>query len=233
MNGQKGLFKTNVGRKNLMALTGLFLSFFLIIHLLGNLTLLLPADVAEVKFNEYSHFLTSFTPVKIVSLLLYASIIIHAIDALLLTINNRKTSGKEYVKFEANASSKWYSRSMGILGTVLLAFIVLHMANFWAKYRLGLATDGLETFTYADGSSNVNLYKLVVATFKMEWVVGVYVVSMVALLYHLLHGVNSAFRSLGLHRPSCMKMAEIASAVFAIVVSLGFAVIPVFVYLYR
>jgi succinate dehydrogenase / fumarate reductase cytochrome b subunit len=233
MNGQKGLFKTNIGRKNLMAVTGLFLSFFLIVHLLGNLTLLLPAEMAEVNFNEYSHFLGSLTIIKLVSFALYASIIIHAVDALLLTLNNKKTAGKNYEKFEAAASSKWYARSMGVLGTVLLVFIVLHMANFWAKYKLGLNTEGLELYTYADGTSNVNLYKLVVATFKMEWVVGVYVVSMIAMLYHLLHGVNSAFRSLGVYHKRWMGIIEFSAKAFAIVISLGFAVIPVFVYLYR
>lgn len=104
-----------------MALTGLFLCFFLVIHLLGNLQLLLPADQARESFNSYSQLLSGNIFIKIVSYVLYASIIIHAVDALIITLKNKKTAGK-YVYDQRGASSKWYSRSMGILGAIILIF---------------------------------------------------------------------------------------------------------------
>ncbi|MCK5824755.1 MAG: succinate dehydrogenase cytochrome b subunit [Ichthyobacteriaceae bacterium] len=234
MTGQKGLFSTSVGRKNLMAITGLFLAFFLIIHLLGNLTLLFGTNEEAMEhFNEYSHLLGSLTIIKLVSYALYAAIITHALDALLIILKNQKAHGDKYVSFDASATSPWYSRNMGVLGSIILIFIVLHMGNFWAKYKLGIGAEGLDQFTYDSGETGVNLYKLVVATFKMEWLVGVYVISMIALGYHLYHGVNAATRSIGVYHKKWMKTMETCGKIFAVVISFGFAIVPVVVYFIR
>src|SRR5690554_5998162 len=133
MSNERHMLSTSIGKKLVMSLTGLFLCLFLIVHLVGNLQLMYNDD--GKAFNEYAYFMTSFTPIKIVSYLLYASIILHAVYALVLTIKNRKARPVQYAAFDGAANSKWSSRNMGLLGTVLLVFLVTHMSNFWWKYH--------------------------------------------------------------------------------------------------
>jgi len=126
-------FSSSLGKKLIMAATGLFLCTFLIVHVVGNLQLF--KDDAGQAFNAYAYFMTHFTPIKVVSYLLYASIIVHAVYALVITIGNKKARPIEYAVQAGNQNSPWTSRNMGILGTVLLVFIVIHMSNFWWKYH--------------------------------------------------------------------------------------------------
>ena len=120
---QRWLLHT-LSRKNLMALTGFFLCLFLFIHLFGNLQLLLPAEVARWQFNFYSKQLSENILIELVSYVLFASILAHAIYALLITIQNRRSSGKRYEYDRRGVSSKWYSRKMGLLGTIILLFLI-------------------------------------------------------------------------------------------------------------
>lgn len=127
---------STLSRKMLMCLTGLFLGFFLLIHFLGNLQLFLPQEQAHLQFNAYSHFLSGNIIIKIVSYVLYASIILHAVDGLIITLKNRK-SGGGYQTDRRGRASKWASRNMGILGTLVLIFLVIHFQNFWYIYKFG------------------------------------------------------------------------------------------------
>src|SRR5690606_31340595 len=133
MSKSKPVLTSSLGRKLIMALTGLFLCTFLIVHLIGNLQLF--KDDAGQAFNAYAYFMTHFTPIKIVSYLLYASIVIHALYALILTTRNRKASPVPYPTYAGNQNSPWTSSNKGILGTILLVFIVVHMGDFWWKYH--------------------------------------------------------------------------------------------------
>src|SRR5271165_4234212 len=111
-----------LSRKNLMALTGLFLCFFLVIHLFGNLQLLLPAESARWQFNFYSKLLSENIFIQLISYFLFASILAHAVYALLITVQNRRSNGQRYAYDRRSAASKWYSRQMGLLGTIILFF---------------------------------------------------------------------------------------------------------------
>jgi succinate dehydrogenase / fumarate reductase cytochrome b subunit len=204
-----------------MCLTGLFLSFFLLIHFLGNLQLFLPQEQAHLQFNTYSHFLSGNIIIKIVSYVLYASIILHAVDGLIITIKNRKTQGN-YQNDRRARASKWYSRNMGILGTILLIFLVIHFQNFWYVYKFGSLP--------IDSNGNKDLYILVVTVFKEWWYVVIYVLSMIALCYHLIHGIYSATRTLGLFHPKYVKWFHKAAGAYAVIISLGFAIMPVYVF---
>lgn len=113
-----------------MALTGLFLCLFLVGHLIGNLQLIYASDL---QFNQYAYFMTSNPAVKVLSYLTYFSILFHAVDGILLTIQNKKARPVGYAKNNASANSTWQSRNMAVLGTLILVFIVTHMVNFWAK----------------------------------------------------------------------------------------------------
>ena len=109
-----------------MALTGLFLCFFLVIHLFGNLQLLLPTEAARWQFNFYSRLLSENLFIQLISYVLFASILAHAVYALLITIQNRRSSGQRYAYDRRSVTSKWYSRQMGLLGTIILFFLIIH-----------------------------------------------------------------------------------------------------------
>jgi succinate dehydrogenase / fumarate reductase cytochrome b subunit len=223
---KQGLFKTSVGRKNLMAFTGLFTAFFLIIHLIGNLILIIPDSFFPIEFwggvkdthdmyNAYSHFLVHFWPITIVAYILYAALLAHVIDALLITLRNRKAKGESYAVAD-NSTSNWYARNMGVLGIIIGIFIVVHMGQFWLKYKV------LET--------EPDLYNLVVGTFKQTWVLVFYEIGIIALGFHLAHGIESAHRSLGVHSKSAMKIVKYIALCFGIVMAVLYAIIPLIIY---
>ncbi|MFK5890177.1 MAG: succinate dehydrogenase cytochrome b subunit [Flavobacteriaceae bacterium] len=226
MSIKKGLFKTSVARKNLMAITGLFIIFFLVIHLIGNLILTLPNSFFPVEFwggvenvhdmyNAYSHFLVSFWPVSLVAWVLYATIIIHVIDALLITIQNRKSRGEKY-QVTDNSTSTWYSRNMGVLGTVIGLFLVIHMAQFWLQYKV-LKVEH-------------DLYELVLVTLKTWWFVLIYEIGIIALGFHLVHGIESAHRSLGIYPKKIMNIIKYIALCFSLVMAILYAIIPIIIY---
>ncbi|WP_166922300.1 succinate dehydrogenase cytochrome b subunit [Flavobacterium poyangense] len=208
-------------RKVIMCLTGLFLCFFLIIHFLGNLQLFLPAEEAQKSFNAYSHFLSGNPLIKMISYGLYACILVHAGDAFYSTLQNKKTAGVFKTDHRGRAS-KWYSRNMGILGFVILLFLVLHFQNFWYYYKFGALP--------LDNSGNKDLYTLVVTSFQQWWIVLIYVVSMLALFYHLVQGVHSATRTLGLYHPKYVRWIQKAGLFYAVIICLGFASMPIYIY---
>jgi succinate dehydrogenase / fumarate reductase cytochrome b subunit len=223
---KKGLFKTSIGRKNLMAFTGLFTIFFLIIHLIGNLILIIPDSYFPIEFwgnvasthdmyNAYSHFLVHFWPVSLVAWVLYAALIVHVIDAILITLNNNKAKGEKY-KVTDNSTSTWYSRNMGILGTIIGIFIFIHMAQFWLQYKV------LE--------NEHDLYNLVVATFKEWWVLVIYEIGIIALGFHLVHGIESAHRSLGVYPKNAMGVVKYIALCFGIIMAVLYAIIPIILY---
>lgn len=127
---KSALLKSSIGKKYWMALTGLFLCVFLVGHLAGNLQLIFGT---QLQFNEYALFMTSNPAVKILSYVTYISILFHAIDGILLTIQNKKARPIGYAKNNAASNSAWQSRNMAVLGTLILVFIATHMMNFWAK----------------------------------------------------------------------------------------------------
>jgi succinate dehydrogenase / fumarate reductase, cytochrome b subunit len=209
-------------RKNLMALTGLFLCFFLVIHLAGNLQLLLPRQVAQWQFNFYSKLLTGSVIIHVISYILFGSIVAHAIYALIITLKNRQSNGRRYEYDRRGVSSKWYSRKMGLLGTIILFFLIIHLRDFWYEVQFGhlpLDKDGQE-----------DLYTLVVTVYRNGWYVLIYVLCMVALGYHLLHGFFSAARTLGIYHPRYANWVRAAGWVYSVGISAGFALIPLYIY---
>ena len=126
---KSALLKSSLAKKYWMALTGLFLCLFLAGHLAGNLQLIF-GDA--LQFNQYAVFMTTNPAVKLLSYVTYISIVFHAIDGILLTIQNRKARPIGYAKENPSANSHWASRNMAILGSLILIFIITHMLNFWA-----------------------------------------------------------------------------------------------------
>jgi succinate dehydrogenase/fumarate reductase cytochrome b subunit (b558 family) len=123
--------------EKLDALPGLFLCFFLVIHLFGHLQLLLPAASARRQFNFYTKLLSENIFIALISYFLFASILTHAVHALLITRQNRWANGQGYAYDRRGVSSKWYSRNMGLLGTILLFFLVIYLRDFWYQLQFG------------------------------------------------------------------------------------------------
>lgn len=272
---KSALLKSSIGKKYWMALTGLFLCLFLAGHLAGNLQLIF-SDA--LHFNQYALFMTSNPAVKLLSYLTYISILFHAVDGILLTIQNKKARPIGYAKTNPGANSSTSSRNMAVLGTLILVFIVTHMVNFWAKMHFDdkfplqtitieaqgqkqefyLTTDGgyipvaqvnptglvIKNKTeFFDSVANVkmkegykDLHKITVAFFK-DPKTGLiatllYVLAMAVLSFHLLHGFQSAFQSLGLNNPKYTPGIKLFGRVFAIVVPLLFAIIPTYIHFF-
>ncbi|MDM1295588.1 succinate dehydrogenase cytochrome b subunit [Sphingobacterium sp. N143] len=252
MSKSKPVFSSSIGKKLIMSLTGIFLCLFLVVHLVGNLQLF--KDDAGLAFNKYAYFMTHFTPIKVVSYLLYASVIVHVIYAITLSMKNKAARPIGYAQYNGQANSKWNSRNMGILGTVILVFLATHMSNFWWKfhndevpyieYRTDLATGQttareLQASEFHDYQETVennvqilkarDLYKQVDFAFQNVALVALYVIAMAALAFHLIHGFQSAFQTLGFnHRRYIGIIRAIGVWVFGVLIPIGFAIMPLF-----
>jgi succinate dehydrogenase / fumarate reductase, cytochrome b subunit len=223
MNWFTNFFSSTIGRKVVMALTGLFLIVFLVVHLIGNLQLL-HHDQGRA-FNVYAQFMTSNPVVKTISYVNYAFIILHVIWAILLSVRNRKARGPQGYAVSKN-SSTWSSRNMGILGTLILIFLVIHLKGFWYEMHWG----GISSQTY-DGVDTKDLYKVVDFAYSEPAYVALYVVSMIFLAFHLYHGFGSAFQTLGLNHVKYNGLIRFVGVAFSIIVPALFALIPIVMYL--
>lgn len=222
MNWILTFFTSSAGKKIIMSLTGLFLCTFLIVHMSGNLALL--KNDGGQAFNEYATFMTSFPPIKAVSYITYFFIILHIVQGFALTLGNRKSRPVKYAVTKP-AGASLASRNMAILGTVILLFLIGHLSQFWARMKLG----SLNMVSY-NGVEHTNLYEAVYGAFSNPLIVILYLVALVALGYHLLHGFQSAFRSLGLTHSKYTPIIKTVGWVFTAVVILGFAIQPIFVF---
>jgi succinate dehydrogenase / fumarate reductase, cytochrome b subunit len=223
MNWFTKLLSSTLGRKLLMALTGLFLILFLIIHLIGNLQLL--KDDGGEAFNVYAQFMTSNPLIVMISYINYACILLHILWAILLTVRNRAARGSQGYAVVKN-SSPWTSRNMGILGTFIFIFLVIHLRGFWYEMHWG----GIPTVNY-DGKEVKNLYATVDTAYSQLWFVSIYVFSMLMLAFHLWHGFMSAFQTLGANHSKYNPLIAFVGKAFAIVVPALFALIPIWMFL--
>lgn len=214
---------TTLQHKLWMSGTGLFLCFFLIIHLLGNLQLFLPPEQARTQFNRYSHLLSGNIIIKMISYVLYASIIGHTVYAILITRKNNAANGAKYIYDKRAAVSVWYSRNMGLLGTIIFVFLIIHFKDFWYQYKF--------TDLPLDANGHKDLYTIVIKAYQQLWYVLIYEAALIALGFHLLHGFFSAARTLGVFHPKYVKWIKIVGWVYTLVIILGFMAMPIFIYL--
>jgi succinate dehydrogenase / fumarate reductase, cytochrome b subunit len=221
---------SSIGKKFVMALTGLFLVSFLVIHV-GINACIWAGDGGEM-FNKAAHFMGSTVVVRILEVGLFIGFLIHIIQGLVLEFQNRKKRGVKYAISYGNQGSKWYSRSMGLLGTLLLLFLIMHLYHFWTPSRFGGMANihDLQTVEY-NGREYHDLFAEIIRVFQSPVVVILYVLACVSLAYHLLHGFQSAFRTLGLGNKRYMSMVKSFGFGFSILVPLTFAMMPISVYL--
>jgi succinate dehydrogenase / fumarate reductase cytochrome b subunit len=303
---KSSILKSSIAKKWWMALTGLFLCLFLVGHLLGNFQLLIPGDEGQRAFNEYAYFMTHNPFIKVLSYLTYFSILFHAVDGIWLTIQNKKARPVNYTYNKPERNSTLPSRYMAILGSAILIFIIMHMANFWAKMHFqddiplekmtytysspnGESVDfdfytthqgGVTNIYYEDyipvsavekdsltGDSKIevrnqtefytskqghkiaegykDLHSITTAFFGQDKTdkaglpankyaliaMLLYVLAMAVLAFHLWHGFSSAFQTLGFKNEKYTAILDGFGKVFSVLIPLGFAIIPIILFL--
>jgi succinate dehydrogenase / fumarate reductase cytochrome b subunit len=219
------VFTSSVGKKITMALTGIFLILFLIVHVGVNACIWFN-DGGEV-FNRAANFLGENVVPRILEIGLFLFFILHIVQGLVLEVQNRSKRSIGYAVSYGNRGSRWYSRSMGLLGTLILLFLIIHLADFWVPSRF---TQLPET-TIAGGKSVHDLYSLMQARFQNPVIVIIYVLGCISLGYHLAHGFSSSFRTLGVHNKRYISMLRSLGYAFAIIVPLAFAMMPISFYM--
>ena len=251
-----------------MGLSGLFLVSFLLVHVSGN-TLLFKDD-GGVAFNAYTRFMTTNPVIRVMEWVLFAGFIFHIAYAAILTRQNNKARPVKYAyKKGAAKSSSWFSRNMGLTGSIVLVFLVLHLAMFWGKYKFGDATHEVtieqaytqawkvkETVMDPSGQQELipsggyvdyekymmlkeqglaqrtvaatSMTEVVKESFSNIFVVIFYVLAMGLLAFHLSHGFQSAFRTLGLVHKKYTPIIQGLGYLVAVLIPLLFALMPVY-----
>lgn len=203
-----------------MALTGLFLITFLVVH--AGINACIWANDDGVMFGDAAHFMGSSWVIRLIEIGLIAGFLIHIAQGLMLVFQNRNKRKKGYAVAMGNKGSKWYSRSMGLLGTLILFFLIIHLSHFWVPNR---SNQGWLL------GKELNLYERMKETFQTEWIVILYVLGCISLAWHLLHGFQSAFRTIGVSNKRYLTLLNTAGIAFSVIVPLIFAMMPISFYL--
>jgi len=221
MSGFGNAFSSSIGKKFIMGITGLFLILFLIVHCFINALIFI--NDGGLTFNIGAHFMATNWLIRAGEVVLFIGLLAHIFQALRLTLQNQKARPVKYAVNAGNANSKWYSRSMGLLGTLLLIFLVVHLKDFWVVSRF----TGIPTI---DANGHENLYDVMRIKFQDPIRVLVYVLAMCSLCYHLLHGFASAFQTMGWNHSKYNGIIKSVGVWYSVIISLLFAAMPIAVY---
>ena len=211
----KEVFTSSVGKKLVMSFTGIFLILFLVVHV--GLNACIWANDGGTMFNAGAHFMGNNVVPRILEIGLFVGLLLHIIQGIMLELSNRSKRNVKYAIDYGNQGSKWYSRSMGLLGTLILIFLVIHLADFWIPNR---AHQGFLL------GEEINLYEKMRLEFSELWVVIVYTLGCLSLGYHLAHGFQSAFRTIGVHNKRYNSILTNLGYGFTVIVILAFIMMP-------
>ena len=228
-------FSSTIGRKILMALTGLVLVFFVLGHMLGNLQIFLGPDA----INAYAYKLHEVLPPSAlwaVRLFLLVCITVHIWMAVLLTVENRRARPLAYLK-KRPVQATYASRTMRMSGIILFAFIIFHIAHYTVRTvpgmlynvdltKVPLVKDGLTVVKEGETIPTFNVYDMMVDGFEVWWVSAFYIIATGLLCLHLTHGVSSMFQTVGLRNQLWRQRLDRVALIYGWVVFLGFAIIP-------
>jgi succinate dehydrogenase / fumarate reductase, cytochrome b subunit len=230
----KQFFTTSIGKKFLMGATGLFLITFLIIHA-GINAMIFFNDGGET-FNHWGHFMGSNLIVRTLEIGLMLFLLLHIYQGLSLWRQNNNARPIKYAVTRPDGRSKWYSKSMGLLGTLILIFLIMHFYHFWIPSRFGgmASIKPLAEATLGQEYNNQpvhNLFAEMSAVFSNIIVVIFYVLGCISLCWHLLHGFQSAFQTFGVNHKRYTPIIKSVGVVYSVGISLLFASMPVAMYL--
>ncbi|MEX0980786.1 MAG: succinate dehydrogenase cytochrome b subunit [Bacteroidales bacterium] len=216
------IFTSSIGKKFLMSLAGLFLITFLLVHMGINLLVILYDD--PMVYNKAAHFMSTNILIKVFEIILFGGLLLHIIFALILQVQNWLARPRRYskpTKSETSLFSKWMIHT----AIIILIFIIIHMANFYFKAKFGHAPE-----IVSDGVHYHDLATLVKEKFLIPGFVIFYILSFVFLGFHLLHGFQSAFKTLGINNRKYTPAIMTLSIIYTIVVVGGFTAIPLVIY---
>ncbi len=218
------LYRSTIGKRAIMAVTGLLLVLFVIGHMAGNLQVF----IGPAKMNAYAAFLQGLGELLwLVRIALLVALLLHVLMALQVTRINLAARPFDYTMRQPQVSTL-ASRTMRWGGVLLLVFIVFHILHFTTGTVFPMASRpdaGHPAFSHTD------VYGNVISAFRVPWVVAFYVVAMLFLMLHLFHGAWSSMRTLGLVKPSHTPLRRRAATAIALIVWLGFTAVPVAVFL--
>ena len=220
------MFASSLGKKYLMALSGIVLVGFVFVHMAGNLQILM----GQEKINAYAHALQSL-PLPILwgsRLFLLLAVVVHAVTAYQLVKENRAARPSRN-DIEKTQRAGIASLRMGLTGSILLAFIVFHLLHFTIRTIYPEYSEMMTTVGSPDANEIHDVYSMVLSGFQHTWISVFYVVAMFLLCGHLAHGVSSAFQSLGIRSENWRVKLELAAKAYAWVIFIGFSIVPLLV----
>ncbi len=217
-NTSSSFLKSSIGKKFLMGFTGLFLISFLVIHVCINACIYF--NDSGATFNVAAGFMAHNIIIRVIEIGLFAGIVLHIFQALILSWQNNKARPQKYAVQNSAVSSTWYSRSMGLLGTLLLMFLIVHLANFWIPTKIAV-------FNGEDHNTFENLKTV----FSNPIILIVYLLGLVSLFYHLLHGFQSAFQTFGLNNKKYTPCIQSVGFWYSVFITLIFASMPITLFL--
>jgi succinate dehydrogenase / fumarate reductase, cytochrome b subunit len=212
MDKPAGLYQSSVGSKVLVALTGLFLCSFLVVHLSGNL-LLFKQDGGRA-FDEYSEFMSTSLGIRFMEFVLAAGFLGHILLGTRVWMYNRRRRPEPYMMSRPSENSALAARVMFVTGSVVFIFLVIHLKTFFVPSRFA-------------GDIKPSMYGLVSTAFANPVYSGFYLVSLALMGYHLRHGFQSAFQTLGV-RPHWRTVIDYVGMIFWLLIPAGYAAMPVY-----
>jgi len=215
-------FKASVGRKVLVGLSGLFLFSFILVHLAVNSFLLAGPEA----YNKAANFMATDPLVQIIEPLLAIGFLLHIIYSVWLTYLNQKTRPQKYLKVDQSKSATWSSRNMFVLGGLILIFLVIHISNFWFKMTFGEIG-----YVEYNGETMKDAYTMVTASFSIWWYVLIYFVAFILLGFHLSHGFQSAFQTIGVSNRIWKKRWTVLGNILSVIIAAGFSVIALYFFI--
>lgn len=213
---------SSLTKKIVMSLMGLFLIVFLVVHLTINLLLIF--DPSREIFNIAAHFMATNPAIKVMEFTLFAGFIIHIIFGVILQIHNWLSRPKRY-KVEGWSHTSVFSKFMIHTGIVILIFLILHLLDFYFKLKFGEVPAMV-----IDGHVYPDMGLLVIEKFSNTTFMIIYIIALIILGFHLHHAFQSAFQSLGLNHTTYTPVIKAVSTIYAIVIAVGFIIIPLYIY---
>jgi len=212
MNLALRIWRSSLGKKFLMAVTGLILFGFVIGHLIGNLQIFIPDGGAAI--DAYGKFLQSSKALLWTSRIgLLVAVILHIVCAIALTKQNKEARPEPY-RFKDYREAGYAARTMMISGPLLALFVIYHLGHFTTGH---FAPEGFE---------HLKVHDNMILGFKVWWASTAYIVAMVLLGTHLYHGGWSMFQSVGVNHPKWTPILKKGAAITAVLITLGYISIP-------
>lgn len=212
-----------------MSLAGLFLVVFLVVHLGINLLLIL--FESHEPFNVAAHFMVTNPLIKVMEIVLFGGIFLHIVYAGILTIGNLMARGSQGYTVTNHSQTSFFSKYMVHTAVIIGIFLVIHLMDFYIKAKF---LGQIEEVSYDGGLTHLHdMGALVIAKFKMLPFVVMYIVAFLFLGFHLHHGFQSAFQTIGLNHKVYTPVIKTLGLVYCIAITLGFSIIPIYIYLFK